>query len=174
MNSLDQRLATGVVPIEITPLVDAINEALSRLAAGVARQRRFTANAAHELRTPLAIMRARLENARETSLNNELLVDASQLRSIVEQMLMAARIAEGQVSLDEDVDLGATTSPICCRSPWTSTASSISSPAARPSSCAATGAPSNRSSPISSTMRCAPSPPAEPSSRACSRTQASR
>ncbi|ATQ68795.1 MULTISPECIES: sensor histidine kinase [Methylosinus] len=109
MNSLDQRLATNNVPIEITPLVDAVNEALSRLAAGVARQRRFTANAAHELRTPLAIMRARLENARETALNNELLVDASQLRSIVEQMLMAARIAEGQVSLDEDVDLCATT-----------------------------------------------------------------
>jgi signal transduction histidine kinase len=108
MSSLGQRLATGGVPIEITPLVDAVNEALSRLAAGVARQRRFTANAAHELRTPLAIMRARLENAKETSLNNELLVDASQLRSIVEQMLIAARLAEGQASLEQEVDLGET------------------------------------------------------------------
>jgi signal transduction histidine kinase len=105
MSSLGQRLATGGVPIEITPLVDAVNEALTRLAAGVARQRRFTANAAHELRTPLAMMRARLENAKETSLNNELLVDASQLRSIVEQMLTAARVAEGQAPLDQEVDL---------------------------------------------------------------------
>ncbi|BBU63732.1 two-component sensor histidine kinase (plasmid) [Methylosinus sp. C49] len=112
MDSLGPRLATGAVPIEITPLVDAVNEALSRLAAGVARQRLFTANAAHELRTPLAIMRARLENARETALNNELLVDAGRLRSIVEQMLIAARVAEGQVSLEQEVDLRAATREI--------------------------------------------------------------
>lgn len=106
MNSLEQRLATDDVPIEITPLVDAVNEAMNRLAAGVVRQRHFTANAAHELRTPLAMMRARLENARETSLNNDLLTDASQLRAVVEQMLIAARLTEGQAPLDEDVNLG--------------------------------------------------------------------
>jgi signal transduction histidine kinase len=106
MNSLGQRLATASVPTEITPLVDAVNEAMNRLAAGVVRQRHFTANAAHELRTPLSMMRARLENAKETSLNNDLLTDASQLRAVVEQMLIAARLTEGQAPLDQDVDLG--------------------------------------------------------------------
>ncbi|MGD9656892.1 MAG: hypothetical protein AB7U61_04505 [Methylocystis sp.] len=58
MNSLEQRLATDNFPIEIRPLVDAVNEAMNWLAAGVVRHRHFTANAAHELRTPLAMRRA--------------------------------------------------------------------------------------------------------------------
>ncbi|HEY8063741.1 MAG TPA: HAMP domain-containing sensor histidine kinase [Methylosinus sp.] len=105
MNSLRQRLPTSGVPIEIAPLVEGMNEALMRLDAGVERQRRFTANAAHELRTPLAIMRARLENAKASTLKSELLGEASQLRSIVEQMLVAARLTEGQTTLDQRIDL---------------------------------------------------------------------
>ena len=105
MNSLHQRLPTRGVPIEIAPLVDGMNEALTRLDAGVERQRRFTANAAHELRTPLAIMRARLENAKASTLRSELLGEASQLRSIVEQMLVAARLTEGQTTLDQRIDV---------------------------------------------------------------------
>ncbi|MFO1125924.1 MAG: HAMP domain-containing sensor histidine kinase [Methylocystis sp.] len=105
MNSLSKRLVSDDVPVEVAPFVDAVNEALKRLDAWAARQRRFTANAAHELRTPLAIMRARLENAKASSLKSELLGDASQLRSIVEQMLVAARLTEGQAPLDHRVDL---------------------------------------------------------------------
>jgi len=105
MNSLNKRLLSDDVPIEVAPFVDAVNEALKRLDAWAARQRRFTANAAHELRTPLAIMRARLENAKASPLKSELLGDASQLRSIVEEMLVAARLTEGQAQLDQRVDL---------------------------------------------------------------------
>jgi len=105
MNSLDKRLLSDDVPVEVAPFVEAVNEALMRLDAWAARQRRFTANAAHELRTPLAIMRARLENAKASSLKSELLGDASQLRSIVEEMLAAARLTEGQAPLDQRVDL---------------------------------------------------------------------
>ncbi|BBU61265.1 two-component sensor histidine kinase [Methylosinus sp. C49] len=105
LSSLRQRLPTRGVPVEIAPLVEGMNEALMRLDAGVERQRRFTANAAHELRTPLAIMRARLENAKASTLKSELLGEASQLRSIVEQMLVAARLTEGQTTLDQSIDL---------------------------------------------------------------------
>ena len=108
LNSLHQRLSTSGVPVEIRGLVNVMNQALTRLNSGVERQRKFAANAAHELRTPLAVMRARLENAKASSLRNELLGDASQLRSIVEQMLVSARLAEGQVALDQCVDLDKT------------------------------------------------------------------
>jgi signal transduction histidine kinase len=112
IDSLDQRLETKDVPVEISPLITAINEALIRVDAGVHRQRRFTANASHELRTPLAVMRAQLENARPTALNQDLLSQASALGAIVEQLLISARLSEGHVSMDQVIDLNATTTEI--------------------------------------------------------------
>jgi len=105
MNSLEQRPPLKGVPIEVTPLVEAINEALARLDASAARMRRYTANLAHELRTPLAILRARLENAEEPSFKSDLRRDASRLQAIVEQMLIAACLTEQQVAVDQEIDL---------------------------------------------------------------------
>ncbi|WP_343219798.1 HAMP domain-containing sensor histidine kinase [Methylosinus sporium] len=105
MDMLHRRLPVGEVPAEITPLVDGINIALERLAAGAARTRRYTANAAHELRTPIAILRARLDNLEELPVKGALLSDASRLQAIVEQLLVAARLTERQVGLDQEVDL---------------------------------------------------------------------
>lgn len=105
MTALGKRLVSRDVPVEVAPFVDAVNEALMRLDAWAARQRRFAANAAHELRTPLAIMRARLENTKASELRSELLGDTSRLRSIVEQMLVSARLSEGQARLDQIVNL---------------------------------------------------------------------
>lgn len=105
MNSLHQRLPIGGVPAEISPLVTAMNDALARLDASAARMRRYTANAAHELRTPLAIMRARLEDTEEPTFKSDLMRDANQLQAIVEQMLIAARLTEHQAALDQEIDL---------------------------------------------------------------------
>jgi signal transduction histidine kinase len=105
MESLDQRLSTSSVPAEVAPLVAAINTALARLDQSAMRLRRYTRNAAHELRTPLAILRARLEDAEEPTFKADLLRDASQLQAIVEQMLIAARLTENQAALDQEVDL---------------------------------------------------------------------
>jgi signal transduction histidine kinase len=90
---------------EVAPFVDAVTQALIRLKSWMTLQRGFVANAAHELRTPLAIMRARLENAQDSPLRSELLGDASQLRAIVEQILSAARLIDGQAPLDQRIHL---------------------------------------------------------------------
>lgn len=108
MNSLQQRLPIIGVPAEIAPLICAMNDALARLDAGAMRMRRYTANAAHELRTPLAIMRARLEDTEEPTFKSDLMRDASQLQAIVEQMLIASRLTEGHARLDQEIDLAKT------------------------------------------------------------------
>jgi two-component system sensor histidine kinase QseC len=61
------RISRAGLPAEITPLVDAVNEALDRMADAVEAERRFTENAAHELRTPLAVLGVRLQRARQAA-----------------------------------------------------------------------------------------------------------
>ncbi|ARN81134.1 sensor histidine kinase [Methylocystis bryophila] len=110
METLDfDSLSDGVVaadaPSEIQPFVEAINALLARLDASARRMRRYTANAAHELRTPLAILRARLQNPLEPGFRREMERDASQLQAIVDQILIEARLCEKQVCANEDIDL---------------------------------------------------------------------
>ena len=59
--SLSTRFATELLPAELRPIATRLNELLSRLESAFARERRFTATAAHELRTPLAELRALAE-----------------------------------------------------------------------------------------------------------------
>lgn len=103
--SLREGLEIGNAPLEMRPLVDAINSALARVDASVARMRRFTANAAHELRTPLAIMRARLESADWPPRKGDMLRDANRMQALIDQMLISSRLLEGQILRDQQVDL---------------------------------------------------------------------
>jgi signal transduction histidine kinase len=105
LDSIGQGIAAADAPTEIRPIIAAMNGAFARLDASVARMRRFTANTAHELRTPLAVMRARLENEPPSPLKNDLLRDASRLHATVEQLLISARLSESQVTTDQEVDL---------------------------------------------------------------------
>lgn len=58
---LHERLALGGPPDELTELGDTFDAMLARLEAAFASQQLFAANAAHELRTPLAVMRAEVD-----------------------------------------------------------------------------------------------------------------
>jgi two-component system sensor histidine kinase TctE len=67
------------VPREVLPIVNATNELMARVRDAIAAQRRFIADASHQLRTPLAVLRAGAEAAlRET--------DAAALRAAVVQL----------------------------------------------------------------------------------------
>lgn len=60
------------IPVEIVPLVDALNDLLQRLKAASSAQRTFIADAAHELRSPLAALKLQLQAAeRDGSLKGE-------------------------------------------------------------------------------------------------------
>ena len=60
-SSLDHRFATEDLPKELKPIVSRLNEMLERMKEGFEREQRFTSNAAHELRTPLAELQAILQ-----------------------------------------------------------------------------------------------------------------
>ncbi|TCQ95407.1 signal transduction histidine kinase [Neorhizobium sp. JUb45] len=102
-NSLGVRLSTNGVVVELHPLVNAINSALARIDGDLTERQRFFANAAHELRTPIAILQTRLEALPAGSVKDRLLMDVGRLAATAEQLLDMQRFANIQ-SLGE-VDL---------------------------------------------------------------------
>jgi signal transduction histidine kinase len=103
----DVRLQETGVPFEILPLVHAINTALQRIDEGFELQRRFTTNAAHELRTPLAILRARIDGLEDGEAKSGLSKDVERMTRLVSQLLTAGRLEMQPPSLDDSVDLAA-------------------------------------------------------------------
>ncbi|AOW24518.1 sensor histidine kinase [Sphingomonas melonis] len=98
------RLSEPSEPREVNTLVSAVNRALGRLDAAMATLREFTANAAHELRTPLSIMQLSLDRLPAGKQRDELRADARHLTRLVEQMLDLAQAdalaIDGHVAID--------------------------------------------------------------------------
>ena len=105
MNALDSRLAVDDLPSEVTPFVQAVNRMLERVEQGVGQQKRFLANAAHELRTPLAVLRARVEASEDSSLKSHLKRDVTRMGAIMEQLLASARLGASGADLAQRIDL---------------------------------------------------------------------
>jgi signal transduction histidine kinase len=80
------------VPIELKPLVEALNRAFDEINAYIKMQRRFLGNAAHQLRTPLTLLRAKIEDVAEPQLKIALVRDVRRLTSLVSAMLDLARL----------------------------------------------------------------------------------
>jgi signal transduction histidine kinase len=95
INQRGLRLTESEVPKEIGPLVSAVNQALARLDQGYERQRRFIASAAHELRTPIAILRAKIDVADDQTAR-ALSADVARLATLAEQLLDLHRMEHAE------------------------------------------------------------------------------
>jgi len=103
----DLRLPQSGVPREISPLVGAVNSALDRLDEGMQQQREFTANAAHQLRTPLTVLAANIDMMSDAAVAAKLRYDVDLMSRIVTQLLLVARLENLNMNLDEQVELSA-------------------------------------------------------------------
>jgi signal transduction histidine kinase len=112
---LDARVPTGDVPLELRPFVDRLNRLLTRLDDAFTRERQFSSDVAHELRTPLAVLRASIDLAlSEQGLDvavqrrlQDMLVTIDETAHLVDDLLELARTegAEESGDLTHAVDL---------------------------------------------------------------------
>ncbi|WP_144153266.1 sensor histidine kinase [Paraburkholderia sp. BCC1885] len=86
------RMPADDLPREVAPIVTAFNAALERLDGGRRQQERFIANAAHELRTPIAIIRARLDSLDTGPVKAKLEQDVERLGNLGDQLLDLQRL----------------------------------------------------------------------------------
>lgn len=90
------RLSTSNPPVELAPVVDAINDLLRRLNDSIQRERQFSSDAAHELRTPLSAIKVHVHNLKKQFPQNsgELQVldrDLGRLGHLIEQIMLLYR-----------------------------------------------------------------------------------
>lgn len=101
----DLRLPESEMPSEVQPLVHAVNQALDRLEEGFRSQREFTADAAHELRTPLAILRMQIDMIGDRELAQSLRNDVENMSRLVNQLLEMSELESFVIEPSETADL---------------------------------------------------------------------
>ena len=109
-HSLEARVPTGRVPVEVSPMVRRLNDLLARLEEAFHRERAFSSNLAHELRTPLAGLRATLEvhrthehdEARCERTVNTCIEICGQSETLVENLLALARVGASTFACNKE------------------------------------------------------------------------
>jgi two-component system sensor histidine kinase QseC len=101
-------------PSEMTPMLEALNGLFERIGALIETERRFTADAAHELRTPIAAIRAQAQvalaeadDAERRHALHAVLLGCDRATRLVEQLLTLSRLEAGDEPASTRVDLGA-------------------------------------------------------------------
>lgn len=92
--NLQGRLSIAKIPDELVPLISAFNEALARLEQGFKVQQEFLATAAHELKTPLTLIRGEVEMLEKTDSKNLILEDVDHISRQINQLLHLAEVRE--------------------------------------------------------------------------------
>ncbi|MFE6103643.1 sensor histidine kinase [Streptomyces laurentii] len=113
-HSLDQRVPVPPTDDAIARLAVTTNDTLDRLEQAAVRQRRFVADAAHELRSPLAAVRAQLESALRhprgvdwPAVVSGAAADVVRLQALADDLLLLAQLDGTQEAGAETVDLSA-------------------------------------------------------------------
>lgn len=104
-NSLHQRLPIEDAPAEIAPLVASFNASLDRLEAAWSAHRAFSSNAAHELRMPLAALRAHVESLLPAGERRVATAEFDRLGRVIEQLLYLAEADQDHLVCKEPFDL---------------------------------------------------------------------
>ncbi len=116
IRGLDQRIPRATDSPEAIRLIHVLNRMMDRLENSFHQATRFSADASHELKTPLAIMQGELENALQTAvpgsaeqqLFSNLLEETQRLKTITRSLLLLAQADAGQLRLTREmVDLTA-------------------------------------------------------------------
>lgn len=101
----DHRLSGDGIPSELLPLIDAVNGAFDRLERGFRAQRDFSSNVAHEVRTPLAVLRSSIDRIDDSHLRHSLAEDVQRLDRLFEQIVDLARADATGVTRFDAIDL---------------------------------------------------------------------
>jgi signal transduction histidine kinase len=105
--AVSQRLTEKGMPDEVLTLVRAINRALDRLEEGYKEQGAFIADAAHELRTPIAVMTTHMDVLPAFEGKAALKDELQGLKRLVNQLLDTARVEALRIAPEEAADLNA-------------------------------------------------------------------
>ncbi|NCX93374.1 MAG: two-component sensor histidine kinase [Gammaproteobacteria bacterium] len=102
------------MPAEIRPLLKELNRLFRRLLETLNREKRFTADAAHELRTPLAALKTQVEVARReedperrSKILNNMILGSNRCAHVIEQLLTLSRL-EPEATLSDQVPISLT------------------------------------------------------------------
>lgn len=107
-------LDAEAAPHEVLPLIERLNQFFVRIDATFQRERRFTADAAHELRTPVAVIKAQAQVARNARAESErihaldnAILGCDRATHLIEQLLTLARIDAPGAGVSETCELRA-------------------------------------------------------------------
>lgn len=108
------------LPAELAPLRDAFNRLIERVATALDNERRFTADAAHELRTPLAALKVQAQVARRAPPGgtqqhtlDQVIAGVDRMARLVEQLLTLARIEPTQLARTPSFDPAPALARLC-------------------------------------------------------------
>lgn len=112
-DNLSYRLNENDVHSELLPLIQSVNNGLSRLEKSAEAQKFFIANAAHELRTPLSILKARIASIKDESKVVLLNRDLQNINRLISQMLDISRLDLAETAPKSEVSLNTVAQEAC-------------------------------------------------------------